>query len=229
MEVLADIDNCQIDQIIDLGDNIGYGPDPEKVVQSIIKRQIPCIMGNHELSILEPALLEWFNPNAKKSLKKTEKMLSVSSLQYIQTLDRSMVMHDCRFVHGFPPDSPTTYLFQVDRPTLKQTLDASEESLCFTGHTHRPEIIVGSSDKILRKPLHQEKFGIDPANKYIVNVGSVGQPRDGDRHAKYVIWDAGDKTLEIRYVSYDISITTEKIIARGFPRPHAERLWCSQK
>ncbi len=229
MEVLADIDKCEIDQIIDLGDNIGYGPDPEKVVQCIIKRQIPCIMGNHELSIFDPALLSWFNPNAKKSLKKTKNMLSAASLQYIKTLDKSMVVHDCRFVHGFPPDSPTTYLFQVDRATLKQAFDSSQEPLCFTGHTHRPEIIVNNGDEIFRKPLHQEIFQIDPTHKYIINVGSVGQPRDGDRNAKYIIWDARDETLEVRYVPYDITVTAKKIIAMGLPRPHAERLWCSQK
>lgn len=228
-EVLADIDKCHIDQIVGLGDNIGYGPDPEKVIQCINERQIPCIMGNHELAILEPTLLAWFNPNARKSLNKTETMLSVKSLEFIQNLKKSMVAHGCRFVHGFPPDSPTTYLFQVDRSTLEQTLGSSEERLCFTGHTHRQEIIVASGGKIFRKSLRREIFQIDPANKYIVNAGSVGQPRDGDNAAKYAIWDATDHTLEVRYVPYDITVTTKKIIEIGLPRLHAERLWCSQK
>jgi len=226
--VLADIDKCHIDQIVNLGDNIGYGPDPEKVIQCIQERQIPGIMGNHELAILEPALRFQFNPNARKSLVITESMLSVKSKEFIQKLKKSLVVHGCRFVHGFPPDSPTTYLFQVDRTTLGLTLDSSEESLCFTGHTHRPEIIMAKGDEIFRKRLDRKIFKIAPAHKYIINVGSVGQPRDGDKAAKYIIWDAGAQTIEMRYVSYDIATTTQKIITLGLPRQHAYRLWCSK-
>ncbi|RUA02622.1 MAG: metallophosphoesterase [Deltaproteobacteria bacterium] len=228
-EVLADIKLGRIDRIISLGDNVGYGPDPEAVVQCIMEQKIPSVLGNHELAILEPDLLAWFNPHAKKSLYKTEKMLSSASLEYIQHLKKSLVVNGCRFVHGFPPDSPTTYLFQVDRPTMEQTFDITEEPICFTGHTHRPEIIVFQSGRVLRQPFHQGIFQVDPASNYIVNVGSVGQPRDGNDAAKYVIWDTEDLTLELRYVKYPIVMTTQKIIARGFPRPHAERLWGAWK
>lgn len=224
-QVLADVDANRIDQIVDLGDNIGYGPDPEKVVQCITDRRIPSIQGNHELALSQPSLKAWFNPTAKKSIAKTKEMLSETSLNYLVNLKFSLAAHHCRFVHGFPPDSPTTYLFQVDRPTLKQTFAASREPLCFTGHTHRPEIIVFTENRILRKPLGREVFQMTPSCKYIVNVGSVGQPRDGDTAAKYVIWDIVKQTLTLRYVPYDIVVTTQKIIARGFPRPHAERLW----
>jgi predicted phosphodiesterase len=226
--VLVDIDKCHIDRIVNLGDNIGYGPDPEKVIQCIQKRQIPGIMGNHELAILEPDLRFQFNPNARKSLEITETMLSAKSREFIQRLKKSLVVYGCRFVHGFPPDSPTTYLFQADRTTLGLTFDASRESLCFTGHTHRPEIIMTTGDEIYRKKLGRKVFRIDPANKYIINVGSVGQPRDGDKSAKYIIWDAREQTIEMRYVVYDIATTIQKIIVRGLPRQHADRLWCSK-
>ena len=224
-QVLADIDSRHIDKIIDLGDNIGYGPDPEQVMDQILDRKIPSILGNHELALMEPELLDWFNPAARESLLKTRKMLSAHSLAFIETMEKSMVMHNCRFVHGFPPDSVTTYLFEVDQLRLEHAFSISMDQLCFTGHTHRLEAVGSDGDKIFRHPLHRGIFQIDPSKKYIFNVGSVGQPRDGDNRAKYVILDDTARTLEARFVPYDIVITAKKIIAAGLPRMHADRLW----
>ena len=224
-QVLADIDNRHIDKIIDLGDNIGYGPDSEQVMGRILDRGIPSILGNHELSLVESELLDWFNPAAKESLIKTRKLLSEHSLAFIETMKKSMVLVGCRFVHGFPPDSVTTYLFEVDQWGLEDAFSTSSERLCFTGHTHRLEAVCSDGEKIFRHPLHRGIFQIDSSKKYIFNVGSVGQPRDGDNRAKYVILDDTAQSLEARFVPYDIVITAKKIIAAGLPRVHADRLW----
>ena len=224
-QVLADIDSRHIDKIIDLGDNIGYGPDSEQVMGRILDREIPSILGNHELALVEPELLAWFNPAAKESLLKTRKMLSELSLAFIETMKKSMVMYGCRFVHGFPPDSVTTYLFEVDQWGLERAFNTSMDRLCFTGHTHRLEAVGSDGENIFRHSFHRGIFQIDPSNKYIINVGSVGQPRDGDNRAKYVILDDTARTLEARFVPYDIVTTANKIIAAGLPRMHADRLW----
>ena len=224
-QVLADIDSHQVDQIMDLGDNIGYGPDSEQVVGRILDRGIPSILGNHELALVEPEILDWFNPAARESLLKTQNLLSKQSLAFIEAMKKSMVMHGCRFVHGFPPDSVTTYLFEVDQEGLELAFSTSRDQLCFTGHTHRLEVAGSDGEKILRQRLRRGIFQINPSHKYIFNVGSVGQPRDGDNRAKYVIYDDADQTLEARFVPYDIVITAKKIIAAGLPRMHADRLW----
>lgn len=224
-QVFTDMDERDIHRIIDLGDNIGYGPDSEKVVGRIMDRGIPSVLGNHELALLEPKLLDWFNPAARKSLIKTREMLSKKSLATIVTMKKAMVIDDCRFVHGFPPDSVLTYLFEVNELKLAHVLNISRERLCFTGHTHRLEVVSSDGEEIFRCPLVHGLFPIEPSHRYIVNVGSVGQPRDGDNRAKYVIFDDAAQTLEIRFVSYNIAVTAEKIIASGLLRVHADRLW----
>lgn len=224
-EVLADIDAHEIDKIVNLGDNIGYGPDSDAVVACILDRNITSIMGNHELALLEPDLLSWFNAAARESLIKTRDMLSDDSLTFIKSLQRSMVANGHVYAHGFPPDSVTTYLFDVTRDELACAFKNDTQQLCFVGHAHRLISVVKSGAKILRQPLRRGLFRVDPANQYIFNVGSVGQPRDGDNRAKYAIYDDKTGTLEVRFVPYDIVATAKKIVAAGLPKIHADRLF----
>ncbi len=224
-QVLADIDDHQMDKIINLGDNIGYGPDSEAVLECITARGIPSIMGNHELALLEPELLKWFNPMARESLNKTRDMLSDDSVTFIKTLEEAIVFNGHTFVHGFPPDSVTTYLFDVEPWRLDHTFKEHMDRLCFVGHSHRLEIVVNNGKKIERRPLRRGLIDIDPSNQYIINVGSVGQPRDTDNRAKYVIFDDAAGTLEVRFVQYDIVMTANKIIDAGLPSVHANRLF----
>jgi predicted phosphodiesterase len=225
-KVLNDIDASGIDAIVCLGDNVGYGPEPEQVIRQIRKRKIPCVMGNHERAVSDRAHLNWFNPAARISLQKTTTMLSEQSINYINGMKSSLVVYQSRFVHGFPPDSKDIYLFQVPNHTLNQTFKEMKERLCFVGHTHELKLIgfdgkesqhIPLKDGIV-KHLHKDR-------KYIVNVGSVGQPRDGNNNAKYVIWDTSEDSLEVRFIPYDIEAVVGKIIASGLPKVHADRLW----
>lgn len=225
-QVLNDIDASGIDAVVCLGDNVGYGPEPEQVIRQVRDRNIPCVMGNHEQAVLDRGYLDWFNPAARKSLQKTMPLLSEDSINFIRGLKSSLVIYQSRFVHGFPPDFIYTYLFQASKDTLKQTFREMKERLCFVGHTHKLKLI-GFDGKVsqhirLRKGIvnhfHKDK-------KYIVNVGSVGQPRDGNNNAKYVIWNTSEDSLEVRFVPYDIAAVVSKIMAAGLPKVHADRLW----
>lgn len=223
--VLEDIDNAKIEKMVCLGDCIGYGPEPETVIQEIRRRNIPNIIGNHEMAVGDSDHLNWFNPMARKSLERTIEMLSQDSLDYIKTLDYSLAIEGSRCVHGFPPDSARTYLFRISSHGLKTTLSTMPEPICFVGHTHDLEIIEYSGKNIERWPL---KKAIQPLNrtyKYIINVGSVGQPRDGNNNAKYVIWDTQKNEIDVRYIPYDIASTVAKIKAAKLPESHANRLW----
>ncbi len=224
-QVLADIDKAGVDTIICLGDNIGYGPEPEQVVAQILARKIPSVMGNHEWAIADRAHLNWFNPVAKISLGKTRQMLSEASIEFLCGLNRSLVRHKCRFVHGFPPTSVNNYLFQVSDSEIRNVLKESFENICFVGHTHDLEIIGYDGETVYHASF---KEGITTLNKnhhYIVNIGSVGQPRDGNNNAKYVIWNNSEYTIELRFVPYDIAAAVEKIHKAGLPETHAARLW----
>ena len=225
-QVLNDIDASGIDAVVCLGDNVGYGPEPEQVIRQVRKRKIPCVMGNHERAVSDRAHLNWFNPAARISLQKTITMLSEESINYINGMKSSLVVCQSRFVHGFPPDSTDIYLFQVSNDNLNQTFKEMKERLCFVGHTHELKLI-GFDGKVSQCiPLKEGiVIHLDNDRKYIINVGSVGQPRDGNNNAKYVIWNTSEDSIEVRFVPYDIAAVVAKILAVGLPKVHADRLW----
>jgi len=227
-QVLGDIDEQGLDDIFCLGDIIGYGPEPNEVISLIRQRSIPTILGNHELAVLDPQYLEWFNLNAKISVKKTITFLSTESFRYIRTLASSLTVLGCRLVHGFPPDSALTYLTFVSQDDLKRAFVKMDEKICFLGHTHRLEIVEFRKGLIHRFPVQRGVLTLSPGNQYIINIGSVGQPRDGNPMAKYAIWDTDAYTLEIRFVPYDIKKVADKIGEIGLPEVHARRLWQGQ-
>ena len=224
-QVLADIDRSRVDGLACLGDNIGYGPEPEGVVELIRERDIPCVMGNHELTIVDLRYLNWMDPTARRSLVMTRKLLSENSVDYIRTLPPSMRYHGSLCVHGCPSDSIVTYLFELSRAQLKGAFLNMEERICFVGHTHDLEIISFDGEEIGRAPLDNHTVTLQRDHRYIINVGSVGQPRDGNNNAKYVILDTSSESIEVRFVPYDIAATANKIIEFGFPEFNARRLW----
>ena len=223
--VLADIEQHRIEQIHSLGDNIGYGPEPEGVIELLRRRKIPSVLGNHELAATDQKHLSWFNPAARRSLLQTVAMLSEEALAYAAGLPSFRVEEGVRLVHGFPPASPLIYLFQVSEQKIIRAFQKCRETVCFVGHTHDLEIVSFDGEQIQLDRLKSGTRRLDPNHRHIVNVGSVGQPRDGDNRAKYAVWSPDDSTLEIRYVTYDIEATAKKILAAGLPRSHAMRLF----
>ena len=224
-EVLEDIKKSKTDATVCLGDLIGYGPDPEDIVSMIRALKIPTIMGNHELIIVDPRYLEWFNPLARESISKTIPMLSEESINFISNMKMYFVSHGARFVHGFPPDSALTYLFQIEEPAFCDTFEKMKENICFVGHTHKLEIVSYGRGAVIRAPLKKGTLNLHADKKYIINVGSVGQPRDGNNNAKYLVWDTSANTIEVKYIPYHIAKVTNKIIEAGLPESHAQRLW----
>ena len=152
-QVLFDIGRSNVDSVICLGDNIGYGPEPDPVVTMIKDLNIPCVMGNHELAITDQDYLQWFNPLARKSLLRTIELLSGKTINLISGFKPHLIRHDCRFVHGFPPDSATTYLFQVSEDKMQNAFKQMKERICFIGHTPLLQIIGFNGRVITRTPL----------------------------------------------------------------------------
>ena len=223
-EVLADIEQVGVDHIFCLGDMVGYGPEPEECLELVREREIPCILGNHEMGILSPKTLKWFNPTARESIEKTRDMLSASSRLWLQTLPLFRIYETIRFVHGFPPDSPFLYLFQVPRDGLIRSFATLSETICLVGHTHVMRLIRFDGVEPVTTRIGPGLISLGESNKYIINAGSVGQPREGTISAGYLLLDTGQGTLEARMIPYDSSRTAEKILRLGLPAVHAERL-----
>ena len=222
--VLDDIDQSDVSQVMSLGDNIGYGPSPNEVVSLLRDRRIPSIMGNHELVLANPRYIDWFNSGARVSVEKSLEMITADTRQYCSHLPRSTAIKTAQLVHGFPPASPTLYLFQIKPHRLKRYFVNHARSLCFVGHTHFLEAVAYDGMAISKTPLSEGVFPLRTNHAYIINIGSVGQPRDGNPCAKYVVWDSVKHQLQVKFIAYDIESVVAKILRLGLPRQNAERL-----
>ncbi|MCB2148342.1 MAG: metallophosphatase family protein [Deltaproteobacteria bacterium] len=223
--VYADIQENDVDNLVCLGDMIGYGPEPEAVVNFMVEKGIAGVVGNHELATLEDALLEEMSGDARASILITRTLVTDNTLALIRKLPRYRILDDMRFVHGMPPDSATTYLTWVGDGEIAERMKAVPQRMIFVGHTHHP--IGYSFDAIdLEVLILQEgKTRLRRNTRHLINVGSVGQPRDGDARARYVIYDTEADDVDLRFVPYDVRKTADRIVALGFPTYNAQRLF----
>jgi predicted phosphodiesterase len=224
-EVLMDSEKQGVDVCLSLGDNVGYGPEPEGVTDILQQESIVSIMGNHELALSDERYLEWFNLLAKTTVILTRQLMSQASLDYCEKLPLSIVVNNCLLVHGCPPSSPLRYIFEPPDSELIELIEEMEQPICFVGHTHGLEIIQYDEKSLQRIALPEGETSLSSERRYIINVGSVGQPRDQyNKHAKYVIYDDRRYTIEVRFVPYDVASTTSKLRQMGWPEFLAQRL-----
>ncbi len=229
--VLEDIGKQHIDAIVALGDNIGYGPEPEQVVRELINRDIPSVMGNHELALITPNYYARLNFLAQHSLDISRSLLSAESLSWLADLQPVLVRNKMRFCHGCPPSSITSYLHAPSTIRLTRIFQSYPETLCFTGHTHMLDLFEQqSSGNIMKRKLNLEPVALDPFSRYLMIVGSVGQPRDAlSDKAKYGVWDSSAAVFQIREVAYDVEATIRLLKFHHFPLNNAKRLKWSKK
>ncbi len=224
--VLEVIDTLAPDRVISLGDNIGYGPDSNRVMDIVREREIVSVLGNHEMAVKDRRFLKWFNPVAKQSALHIMETLSPENIETICTWEKALVQDNIRFVHGAPLESPFLYLFQLPDNNLVQKMITMPEPLCFVGHTHELELVtLDEKENLEKRPLKEERVLLDPDRRYIVNAGSVGQPRDETNEAKMVLYDTVQNSIDVIFVTYPYRETAEKIIRAGLPSSFAEKLY----
>ncbi len=216
--VLADIQALQIAEIYCLGDIVGYGPNPIECIDQVIDSCARTILGNHDQAVIfDP---EGFNPVALRAIFWTRDQMekniggmdkSDQRWDFIGELPRRIDEGRYLFVHGSPRDPTNEYVFPeyvYDRDRLENLIKRFEQ-YCFHGHTHIPGIIT-ESGKFLA-PEDVAYIYTLSSEKTLVNVGSVGQPRDEDPRACYVILDMEKNVVEYRRVEYDVNATRSKI------------------
>ena len=224
--VLGDIDSRTpgVDEIISLGDTLGYGPQPEGCMALLRKRGIVSVQGNHELAVAQAKYRQWFNPQSRKALHRTCELVSGETVAYIRELPRFLIRHGCLFVHGLPPDSAFRYLYEIKEDDLSDLFSRFSETVAFVGHTHELERISWDGRRAMRHTLEQGQHVMDRSRRHIINIGAVGQPRDGDNRAKYVLWDTETWDLTVRFVAYDIEAAMAGFKPAGMPDQYARRL-----
>lgn len=222
--VLADLDRQGADEVYCLGDMVGYGPRPQECADLLRERGVKCTMGNHEQGLINIIYLRGFNQPAADVLRRTREMITEETYQWLVSRPKAIVEHGCRFVHGLPPDSITEYLWKY-RDEMPGVFARYGEDVCFVGHTHDLARFTSHQGEVHRFPLPEGDAELAPDRRHLVNIGSVGQPRDGDNRAKYGLFDLDARILTMRFIPYDIKKTADLILAQGFHRGFADRLW----
>lgn len=220
--VLAEIDKRGADRIFALGDIVGYNAYPSEVMDLLIQRNISSIMGNHDIvcSGLENPI--WFNPAARVAALWTRKKLSDEKRELLRNLPNEAKLQERIYaVHGSPMSRDDYIMDLMDALNSFQHLPDKSISICLYGHTHIPAIYSdhGPSHDSLRG-----KYTLVKRNRYLINPGSVGQPRDSDPRASFAILDTEELVLEIIRVDYDIQAAMSAVIKAGLPQFLAERL-----
>jgi predicted phosphodiesterase len=210
------------DRAICCGDLVGYGADPNAVVEWVRANCPIVVRGNHDRASTGMEDLEWFNPVARQAAIWTLQSLSSENAEYVRELPRGpLAVDDFQIVHGSPFDEDE---YVVAASEASNAFGYMESRLVFFGHTHVQGGFIWNQSRVETIPRDYEVLEIDPACAYLLNPGSVGQPRDGDPRAAYVIYD--DATRQVKYCRtlYDIAGAQKKIHAVGLPPILAERL-----
>ena len=218
-------DAGQVDETWCLGDLVGYGPDPNAVVEEI--QDIPnltCLLGNHDVAAIGKMPLETFNGDARRSLIYHEKVLSASNLDYMRTLSsNTKVCGDATLAHGSPRDPLWEYILNSFSAQLN--FDHFNTTSCFVGHSHiQCSFLMDGISKRVTLGQTTPDVVVELRPKIILNPGSVGQPRDRDPRAAYAIYDTEAQTWTPRRVSYNIPEVQERIRSAGLPEKHALRI-----
>ena len=218
--VLEDIREQKVDQTVCLGDVVGYNACPKECLDIVRSLNIPCVKGNHDEYCSAEDALEGFNPLAAEAVIWTRNQLSSEEKKWLHDLKYSRMAGNFTMVHA-TLDAPDRWGYVFDKLAAAASFPYQNTQLCFFGHTHVP--VAFMRDTAVRGGTYS-KFKIDPSKKYFINVGAVGQPRDNNPKAAYVIYDTAANTIELRRLDYDIAAAQKRILEAGLPERLAERL-----
>lgn len=223
--VLEVLKGERIDRYLCLGDIVGYGASPNECLDRVIGLTTDVIAGNHDHAAIGKLDIATFNPFAAEAARWTRRQLTPAGRRYLAELPYTRRIGDLYAVHASPADPPAWhYLTSLGRVIEGFEALSVGVTVCVLGHTHSPGIFESRTAEDRCGEIPVQAHVMAPGSRYIVNVGSVGQPRDGDPRAAYCVFDVGERRLEIKRVSYDMETTQRKIRAAGLPDMLAERL-----
>jgi predicted phosphodiesterase len=218
----------QVDRVMLLGDLVGYNANPRECIQLAQSRKFISILGNHDLATLEPSAAEGFNVLAYQAIKYVHSQLTKADLGYLRSLPQVEVLWG-RYVmcHG-TPESVDTYIFNLHQ--AKRIFNLLRRSfaglrVCFFGHTHVQKLwLQDARGKVTAPAMTHTTVALDPEHMYLINPGSVGQPRQHDNRAHYLIFDRTTESVSFKAVPYDIGKAQQKIRRARLPEYLATRL-----
>lgn len=220
--VLKDINKRRLKNIFCLGDIVGYGANPDECMELCYKEADQIIAGNHDWAIIDKTDLSNFNPVAAQAVKWTKEHINPENIKRLQELSIKKTIGNILLVHS-TPDHPEKWHYLITLDEFEKAFNFFTEQICFIGHSHIPNVVFQDANGYTDF-LYESYFPIIPKRRYIINVGSVGQPRDLDPRACYVIYDGNKHAIDFIRVEYNIPLAGQKIIDAGLPEILSERL-----
>lgn len=220
-EVLNFFKSQKVDGYISAGDIVGYGPNPNECVERV-KKLYPLwiVVGNHDWAACGLKDITWFNEYAQKSLIWTRQILTQENQIYLSELPKVIHHSDFTLVHGSPRDPLSEYL--LTRKQYNENLHKLDTPYTFVGHSHVPFVFGKSSTHIFRTP---ESAMLSRDDRYIINAGAVGQPRDGNSRASCAIFDTNANEFRVFRLKYNIDSIQQKMYKARLPAFLIERLY----
>ena len=226
LEALEAVLGClpRVDRLICVGDIVGYGPNPNECIDLVRKMNIAAVSGNHEKAVVGEIDMQWFNENPKKAVFWTRDNMKPENMPFLKGLPLTLEMDDFQLVHGSLREPLEEYVSSISDAI--PTFEMMTKPLCFLGHSHKPLFIGRRNDGNYngRKLLNEDEIFIEEYEKVIINVGAVGQPRDGDPRASYGIYNSKSKIFSLHRIEYDIKKVQEKMKKAGLPQSLIDRL-----
>ena len=211
------------DAVLCLGDIVGYGPEPNECVERIRARATATVLGNHDVAAIDDFGLAYFNPAAREAMKWTQSVLTAENRAWLDTLGYEFRMPEFLLVHG----APLNYFeYILDKKAAARAFAATDAPLIFVGHTHIAEVYGLQPDGTIEHQHLQQggEVQLREGVRYLVNVGSVGQPRDLNPRSSFALYDAHARTVQIVRGEYPITRVQEKIVSAHLPEARARRL-----
>jgi len=219
--VLEAYKDKNIDKYYCLGDVVGYSANPKECIGLIQDNKIETIAGNHDWALSGRFSMDYFNDYAKEALLWTQKHTSPEEKVSLDKLEISKQEKDFVLVHG-TLYNPEEFHYMLDPYAIRRTFELMNCNLCFVGHTHCAEVFIDDKQQICYSG--ESLINLEPNKKYIINVGSVGQPRDRDPRASFCIYDSDKKEVEFFRIDYDMESTHRKVLNSGLPTFLANRI-----
>jgi putative phosphoesterase len=221
-EVLKFYKKEKIDKYIFLGDIVGYGANPFECIALLKNINPVCIAGNHDFAVIDKFSINYFNDYAKEAILWTKNRIGPQDALFLNNFILQFEENDFICVHG-SLNNPGKFNYILGFKEARTNFSLLAKQLLFIGHTHRAEAYSFGNDGISRIASHKIKLTL--GKKYIINVGSVGQPRDHNRLASLCIYDSKTNMVFFRRLEYNIQKAANKILEAGLPDILAERLY----
>jgi len=220
--VIKEINKRKPDRIVSPGDIVGYGANPKECLALIRAQCDAVVLGNHDEAIHHVKLRSWFNDDAREAIEWTAGMLSEEEKSHIHTWTRMIIdeANGITIAHG-SPDRVDQHRYLMSRADTRDSFSAFQTAVCFVGHTHLPSLFSRSGEA---KYLAAGKYPLDGKDRYILNPGSVGQPRDHNPQCSMAFFDTEKFDFEVVRLDYDNRKASNKIKRAGLPPFLGDRL-----